>query len=42
MVAVGGPFMCLGTSAAGYIPEIVIEPFEARFYLFFGVFQPLQ
>ena len=32
MVAVGGPFLCLGTSPAVYIPEIDIKPFEARFY----------
>ena len=34
--------ICLGTSAAVYIPEIVINPFEARFELFFSIVQPLQ
>ena len=31
MVAAEGPFICLGTSAAVYIPETVIEPFGAGF-----------
>ncbi len=34
--------VCLGTSAAVYIPEIVIDTFEARSELFFNIVQSLQ